>query len=129
MPRSRSAKSTPRKLPQVIEVTPDITPTAEVEPPAQQTQDHADPLEDFPPGQPSTSSAPAPTPTPRKQYRVSHRDITDYPFTADQLQTLVDFIWDHPCLYDKSDRGYANPRVKQDLWRQCAELFPNDTYL
>ena len=104
-------------------------PTTEDEPSGQESQAHNEPLLDVPPGQPSTSSAPRPTATPRKQYRVSHRDIDDYPFTADQLQTLVDFIRDHPCLYDKSDRGYANPRAKQDLWRQCVELFPNATYL
>lgn len=70
-----------------------------------------------------------PPPQPKKQYRVSHKDIVHYTFTEEQVQTLVDLIKEHPCLYDKRHQEYSNHRTKLDLWQQCANLFPNATHL
>ena len=82
------------------------------------------------PAEASTSFTSTPRPRPvRKQYRVSHRDIEDYPFTEEQVDILVSFIREHPCLYDKRDKLYANNRMKLDLWHKCSELFQGATYL
>ena len=76
----------------------------------------------------TASVHPRPPPA-KKQYRVSHSAIQDFKFDEKQRQTLVDFIKDHPCLYNKRDKEWSNHRTKQDLWMKCAELFPGSDYL
>lgn len=125
MPRStQPRKKTTGQQQQVMEVTPDEECTSGTE-----SQQQEEPNVLVQPEQASTSEGPPPPPQPKKQYRVSHKNIEDYKFTEEQVQTLVDFIKEHPCLYDKRHREYSNHRTKLDLWHQCASLFPSATHL
>lgn len=73
---------------------------------------------------------PPPKPQPKKKYRVPHKEIEDYKFTDDQVQTLVEFIKANPCLYDRKNREFSNNKTKLDLWYKCATMFnPPATYL
>ncbi|MPD02653.1 hypothetical protein E2C01_098249 [Portunus trituberculatus] len=111
MPRStQPRKKIARQQQQVIEVTPDIisVPTTEESTSGPDSQQQEEPNVLVQPGQANTSAGPPPPPQPKKQYRVSHKDIEDYKFTEEQVQTLVDFIKKYPCLYDKSHREYSN---------------------
>ena len=102
MPRSQPPKKTGRQQLQVIEVTPDIisVPATEECTSGPDNQQQEEPIVYVQPGQASTSAGPPLPPQHKKQYCVSHKDIEDYKFTVDQVQTLVDFIKEHPCLYD-----------------------------
>ncbi|MPC38782.1 hypothetical protein E2C01_032298 [Portunus trituberculatus] len=132
MPRStQPRKKTARQQQQVIEVTPDIISvlTTEESTSGPDSQQQEEPNVLVQPGQASTSAGPPPPPQPKKQYCVFHKDIEDYKFTEEQVRILLDFIKEHPCLYDKRHREYSNHRTKLDLWQQCASLFPNATHL
>ena len=64
----------------------------------------------------------------KKRARPSKRDIPDYHFTEEQVQDFVEFVRQHPALYDKRTKEWSNPRYKEDLWRELAGLFPDCTY-
>lgn len=82
-----------------------------------------------PSSSPDEGPSTAPTTAPKKKYRPTHSEIKDYDFSEEQVQTLLDFLKDNPCLYDKKEKSYHNNMLKLDLWKKCAELFPGCSYL
>ena len=66
---------------------------------------------------------------PKKQYRVSYKDIKNYPFTDAQEKELVQFVEAHHCLYMKNHRQYADNKEKSRLWHACAALFAGATWV
>lgn len=61
----------------------------------------------------ATTSQPAPAKAqPKKRNRVSHREIEDYHFTPEQVTQLVDFLKEHPQMYDRRHREFCNTPAK-----------------
>ena len=64
----------------------------------------------------------------KKRSRPSKKGIPEYAFTENQVLEIVEFLKQHPCLYDKRDRMWINPHHKEDLWRELASHFPECTH-
>ena len=47
--------------------------------------------------------------------RVPHKDIEDYPFTQSQVLELVEFLKNHPQMYDRKHREFCNARAKVNM--------------
>ena len=68
-------------------------------------------------------------PQQKKKYRPSKKTIGDYLFTEEQVQTLVEFLKECPCLYDKGDKKWCQPKMKEQLWKEAAKLFEGSNWL
>ena len=58
------------------------------------------------PARPKAKKAPA---------RVPHKEIEDYPFTPEQVQEMVDFLKQHPQMYNRKHREFCNARAKVNM--------------
>ena len=75
---------------------------------------------------PGGSGATAKTPAGKKKsYRAKNRppkgEIPQHNFSDGESDQVVQFLKDHPVLYDKSHAEYHNSREKDRLWQEFAE--------
>ena len=47
--------------------------------------------------------------------RVPHKDIEDYPFSAEQVEQMVEFLKQYPQMYDRKHREFCNSRAKVNI--------------
>ena len=57
--------------------------------------------------------------------KASKADIKKYEFTDEQEMEVIDFIRDHPVLFDRSHRHFSHNDLKWDLWRKIASRYPD----
>ena len=114
-----------KKNPQPQEMLPSLRPISPAE--TEEEQEHDDPdvaaIEEHAAAQ-GFIQAPQ-----KKKYRPSKKDIPDYPFREAHIQEIAEFVKQHPNLYDKRDKQWCNPKLKETLWKELAGTFPDCTYL
>ncbi|XP_076033985.1 uncharacterized protein LOC143020922 isoform X2 [Oratosquilla oratoria] len=121
MPRKTTKQSKEPQQPQPQPQEPEMPPS----PIVVKAESADDPVvEEEPVGGPSGLQQPQ-----KKRYRPSKRDIPDYPFTDAQVSEIAEFVKQNPPLYNKRDKQWCNPRLKETLWTELAATFPDCTFL
>ena len=60
-----------------------------------------------------------------KKKRPSKKEVHNYKFSEDQHRIVAEFVGEHPALCNKKCRDWANPSMKEGLWRELAMQFPD----